>query len=463
MSETEVMEGEVVSGGEPGEKLGEPMAEVRDELRQARELVPIEHGVTPQNLAQAIDLAQVMAKARGGLPGYLHDNVGDCMALLDISSRAHLSPYMLAWETYLDPKSKRMAFQSRAYHALAQNWLVGDLDVAYEGEGENRVCIITGTTKKAPDKPRVYRSPPLSQVRPQRNAEGVTKGSPLWDRKPDVQLFYDTSRDWVRMFCPQATLGIYTGDELAQWSDDIEKANRAMRDDRSGVSERLANGSVDRTEGHRGTDHVDAELAQIAPASGGREIKPVQEGAVAPGGAAQDAPAETAATKTAAEPEKPTGEPATGKTSKRRTKAAEETKPADTGADKKAEAKAETPAQATAQPEAIPDTAPDGEVTQVVAAPGMATVDGPADTGAPAEPPIEQRCADATTWRDYLALWNERLKLATERSIIDEWKRERAVRERLKMPSEEITEFRNIVDRRAAQLAARPVNPLAAG
>ena len=49
------------------------------------------------------------------------------------------------------------------------------------------------------------------------NGETVqfVKGSPLWDRKPDVQLWYDTTRDWIRMYCPQAVLGVYTPEEVA--------------------------------------------------------------------------------------------------------------------------------------------------------------------------------------------------------------------------------------------------------
>ncbi|HET9538081.1 MAG TPA: hypothetical protein VFP43_22500, partial [Mesorhizobium sp.] len=38
--------------------------------------------------------------------------------------------------------------------------------------------------------------------------------SPLWLTKPRVQLFYDASRDWARINCPDVLAGVYTKDEL---------------------------------------------------------------------------------------------------------------------------------------------------------------------------------------------------------------------------------------------------------
>ena len=253
----------------------------RNLLRQSREMVPVgPAGVQLTNLAQQVDFAQTMAKAIAALPEHLRGKVGDCLAIVDISSRAGLSPYMVASKTYV--QNNRLCFESQLFHAFAQasGLLKGDLDVTYEGVSGDRVCIITGLLRSDPSRPRVHRSPPLRDLHPGYSlkrtveeggtakktltyAEGqklkeegkigtdqtlFSKGSPLWDRKPDVQMFYDTSRDWVRMFAPRATLGIYTPDEVDEYGPEFA---RDVTPATSGLHERLRAGGVSRDEGHK--------------------------------------------------------------------------------------------------------------------------------------------------------------------------------------------------------------------
>lgn len=189
----------------------EPQESVQSQLRQAADLVPVtQSGADPQTLGQEITRAQYMAKASLSIPSHFHGNIGDCLAIIDIAKRSNLSPYMLAAKTYVDPSGKKLAFESQAYHAvLIGAGLLRDaaLHVKYEGEGDARVCIVSGTLRGETE-PRELRSMPLGTLRPKRNDKGYVKGSPLWDKKPDVQMFYDTSRDWSRMFAPNATLGM---------------------------------------------------------------------------------------------------------------------------------------------------------------------------------------------------------------------------------------------------------------
>jgi hypothetical protein len=42
------------------------------------------------------------------------------------------------------------------------------------------------------------------------------KGSPLWDDKPPLQMFYAMSRDWARMYCTDIVAGVYTREELIE-------------------------------------------------------------------------------------------------------------------------------------------------------------------------------------------------------------------------------------------------------
>ena len=252
----------------------------RSALRAARAMVPVgPAGVQIHDLAQQVDYAQSMAKAMTAVPKHLRANVGDCLAIIDISSRAGLSPYMVANHTYV--QNDKLCFESQLYHAFLQasGLLIGDVVPTWEGTGGDRVCIITGTLNVDPDKPRIHRSTPLRERHPgyvlkqtygdgsagkkyltygegeKLRAEGgipegsklFSQGSPLWVSKPDVAQFYDTTRDWTRMFAPRATMGIYTVDELQDYEQDMKDVTPAPSG--SGLSQRLRTGNVSREEG----------------------------------------------------------------------------------------------------------------------------------------------------------------------------------------------------------------------
>jgi hypothetical protein len=258
---------------EPDPYIPPPLAENEQPTPIARraELVPVgPTGASPISLAQQIDFAQFMAKARNALPAHLRGNVGDCLAVLDISSRAGLSPYMVANKTYV--QNERLCFESQLFHALLvqSGKLKGDLQVTYQGEGDTRTCTIKGTMRSDGIE-RTHTSQTLKDARPATNDRGMIKGSPLWKDKPDVQLFYDTSRDWIRMFAPTATLGIYTPEEMIEHPIGPEGAID-VTDVSPDLHQRLI--GTNRDEGHK-PGHAEAELANVA-AGNHREIKPAQ-------------------------------------------------------------------------------------------------------------------------------------------------------------------------------------------
>lgn len=306
-----------------GQQLATPIVQERQPLTEAAKNVPVgDRGAAPTTFEQQVTLAQFMAKANVSLPKFLRGNVGDCLAIIDIASRTGLSPYMLANTAYQTPAGG-MAFESKAYHAiLIQSGRIKEsaLHVRYEGEGPARKCIVWGTLIGETE-PRTYTSPPLYKLHPgysYKTREGNTnsakdityvegqrliaaarvqakaaaieagmsedeagmiaeaatvpglwvKGSPLWDDKPDVQHFYDTTRDWGRMFTPVATLGVLERYEPIEHpirgTAEILPADNSLKD-------RLA--KADRSEGYQ-NGHADRELANVAADKG--EIEPAQ-------------------------------------------------------------------------------------------------------------------------------------------------------------------------------------------
>jgi hypothetical protein len=89
-----------------------------------------------------------------------------------------------------------------------------------------------------------YISPPFSKIQP--------KNSPLWKTKPDLQLYYNTSRDFCRAYFPDVLLGVYSQEELR---DHVGPDNAKDVNERPSVGQRL------KAKGNRGfnASHVERE------------------------------------------------------------------------------------------------------------------------------------------------------------------------------------------------------------
>ena len=84
-----------------------------------------------------------------------------------------------------------------------------------------------------------------------------------------MQLFYDTSRDWVRIFVPQAVLGIYSPEEMIEYGPDNARdvtpgsdlRSRLSAGERAQTGEGFMAGHVEREISRMGnpTDQIDLE------------------------------------------------------------------------------------------------------------------------------------------------------------------------------------------------------------
>ena len=286
MTDVDETAGETITPPEQTQPPVQETKEISDMVRQARELIPVERtGAMPQNFAQQVDFAKTMALARNALPEHLRGNAGDCLAIIDMSARAGLSPYMVANKTYI--QNGRMCFESQLFHAFAQasRLMNGDLNHDFVNEGDEMVCIVTGYLRGDP-RPKIHRSEPLKKAHPGFSlkkgsdktwmgyAEGMklireadeknesvpgisSRGSPLWIKKPRVQMFYDTSRDWIRIFIPQAVLGIYSPEEMIEYGPDNAKDVTPGLRDRLNAGERAQTG-----EGFM-AGHVEREISNL--------------------------------------------------------------------------------------------------------------------------------------------------------------------------------------------------------
>ncbi|MBR0867790.1 hypothetical protein ACVIWV_006144 [Bradyrhizobium diazoefficiens] len=234
-------------------------------------------GVDYTNLRDLVDAAKLLAASGPYLPPFMQGNVGACFANCMRAQELGVSPLALAKWTYVveqfvgGQKVEQVAYESQMFHAVveARAPITTRLQVAYEGEGDMRRCRVWATFKGEKE-PRHF--PPLDaapdqftlgKLRPKRNDSGRIKGSPLWDTKPDLQLFYNMSRDWARMYCPDVISGMYGRDEMEDAGFTV--ASEAARDVSPRLTERLRGTAP--SIGQAAIAAIDAQAAEHAPKS----------------------------------------------------------------------------------------------------------------------------------------------------------------------------------------------------
>ena len=187
------------------------LIEQRIDKQVAGQMAVHEGGLTVANMGQAMEFAKMMAVANIALPSHLRNNVGACLAVCIQAIEWRMSPFAVANKTYC--VNDRIAFESQLIHAVIEQRapLVGRLRHSFAGEGQNRTCTVWAMTR-GESEPFSYTSPPIGQITP--------KNSPLWKTKPDLQLYYNASRDWARMYFPDVIMGVYSDDEIEKLTVD---------------------------------------------------------------------------------------------------------------------------------------------------------------------------------------------------------------------------------------------------
>ncbi len=157
-------------------------------------------------------MAQLMAKARASLPEHLHNNPGDCLAIVMMATRWGMNPYMVGQKTSVI--NKRLMYEGQLVAAIvnASGALSGRFRYTYTGQGNDRICTCTGTIRGESEERTVEVGMPSA---------GQAANSPLWkgtQSDKDQQLSYKAARVWVRRHAPEVLLGVYTPED--DWTND---------------------------------------------------------------------------------------------------------------------------------------------------------------------------------------------------------------------------------------------------
>lgn len=157
------------------------------------------------SLDSMMRVAELMASGRSTVPAHLQKSPADCMAVVMQALQWGLNPFAVAQKTHI--VSGHLGYEGQLVNAVIQTSGSIDGRFHYEFRGnpgsiECRVgAVIHGESE-------ITWGEWLSE------AKVTTKNSPLWKTNPKQQLGYLQVKNWARLYCPGAILGVYTPDEF---------------------------------------------------------------------------------------------------------------------------------------------------------------------------------------------------------------------------------------------------------
>lgn len=176
-------------------------------------------GISFLTMSDAAEFAKLMSVSEQAVPAHCRNRPGVCLALTIQAIEWRMSPFAVANKSYV--VNDRVAYESQLIHAVIEQRapITCRLRHTFSGSGDTRKCKVWATAKGEED-PLVYESPEFKNISP--------KNSPLWKTKPDLQLYYNASRDWARMYFPDVILGVYAEDELAESFSQQPKTTQSL-------------------------------------------------------------------------------------------------------------------------------------------------------------------------------------------------------------------------------------------
>ena len=150
-------------------------------------------------------LAEQMACSKLSVPEHLRGNVGDCLAIITQAMLWNMNPFAVAQKTHV--VSGRLGYEAQLVIAVVQN--SGAIRGAFRFETRNEgpaIEVRAGAVLRGETEITWGEWLSASSV--------TTKNSPLWKTNVAQQMSYLQAKNWSRLYCPGAILGVYSIDEL---------------------------------------------------------------------------------------------------------------------------------------------------------------------------------------------------------------------------------------------------------
>lgn len=150
-------------------------------------------------------LAEQMASSKLSVPEHLRGNVGDCLAIITQAMLWDMNPFAVAQKTHV--VSGRLGYEAQLVIAVVQNSgaIRGSIRFEYSGDGANVACRAGAVLRGESE---------VTWGEWLKASDVTTKNSPLWKTNARQQMSYLQAKNWSRLYCPGAILGVYSVDEL---------------------------------------------------------------------------------------------------------------------------------------------------------------------------------------------------------------------------------------------------------
>lgn len=163
------------------------------------------------NMAKMLRMAEVMAAGKVTVPKHLQGSVGDCMAIVTQAMQWNMNPFAVAQKTHI--VNGTLGYEAQLVNAVVQasRAIVGSFQYEYRGEGTKLECRVGAILRGEQE---------ITWNEWLCSNDVTVKNSPLWKTNPRQQMGYLQVKNWARLYCPGAILGVYTADEIDPEDDD---------------------------------------------------------------------------------------------------------------------------------------------------------------------------------------------------------------------------------------------------
>jgi hypothetical protein len=171
----------------------------------------------PKNSGEAMALAKSLSES-SIIPEHLQKKPADCLMIVMQAHRWQMDPFIVAQCTSL--VHRKLCYEGKLVAAAltSMNAIEGRLsyDITDIAGGDKQITV-TGTPRGGKEQKitgtvsgwRTY-----EYKKDQQGRKTSEKQPNNWDKDPTSMLVYRGTRQWARLFAPEALLGVYTPDEL---------------------------------------------------------------------------------------------------------------------------------------------------------------------------------------------------------------------------------------------------------
>lgn len=163
--------------------------------------------MNPEAMDRVMRMAEMMASGKSTIPAHLQKNPADCMAVVLQAMQWGMLPHVVAQKTHI--VNGTLGYEAQLVNAVVQQsgTITGRFHYEYHGNSPAMECRVGAVIRGESE---------ITWGEWLNESKVTTKNSPLWKTNPKQQLGYLQVKNWARLYCPGAILGVYSPEEIDQ-------------------------------------------------------------------------------------------------------------------------------------------------------------------------------------------------------------------------------------------------------